>query len=85
LLTARLAAKGRANPRTGCWGEAAGLDVAVYPINSRGVRVLDELLSDSVQDPFLAGSRDVVLRVPAVLNVVGSRPLAAALAGGPRP
>ena len=49
--------------------ECLGLDVAVFITNARGVRVLDELLSDSQQVSLRPGLHEVVLDVPPVLNV----------------
>ena len=49
--------------------EQIGLDVAVYLTNARGVRVLDEAVSDGVGGRFMVGRHQVTLDVPPVLNV----------------
>jgi ABC-2 type transport system ATP-binding protein/lipopolysaccharide transport system ATP-binding protein len=49
--------------------EQVGLDVAVYVTNARGVRVLDELVSDTQPERFSVGRHQVTLDVPPVLNV----------------
>jgi ABC-2 type transport system ATP-binding protein/lipopolysaccharide transport system ATP-binding protein len=49
--------------------EQLGLDVAIYITNSRGVRILDEILSDSLSDRLPIGVHTFVMDVPAVLNV----------------
>lgn len=49
--------------------ERLGLDVAVFLTTARGVRVLDETLSDGQQVRFPVGRHRVVLEVPGVLNV----------------
>jgi ABC-2 type transport system ATP-binding protein/lipopolysaccharide transport system ATP-binding protein len=49
--------------------EQLGLDIAVYLTNARGVRVLDEVLSDSLAERFRPGSHQVTLDLPPVLNV----------------
>lgn len=49
--------------------EQLGLDVAVYITNVRGVRILDEVLSDSLADRFPVGTHQVALELPPVLNV----------------
>lgn len=46
-----------------------GLDLAVYITNSRGVRVLDEVLSDSLDERFPVGVHQLTLDLPPVLNV----------------
>jgi ABC-type polysaccharide/polyol phosphate transport system ATPase subunit len=48
--------------------EMSGLDVAVYVINERGVRVLDEGWLDRRDAPRLeAGRTELTLRIPAIL------------------
>jgi ABC-type polysaccharide/polyol phosphate transport system ATPase subunit len=48
--------------------EMAGLDVALYLINDRGVRVLDEGWLDRTDAPRLgAGRTELSLRIPAIL------------------
>jgi ABC-type polysaccharide/polyol phosphate transport system ATPase subunit len=49
--------------------EQLGLDLAVYITNARGVRVLDEVLSDSLVERFPVGKHQVTLDLPPVLNV----------------
>jgi ABC-type polysaccharide/polyol phosphate transport system ATPase subunit len=49
--------------------EQVGLDLAVYVTNARGVRVLDEVLSDTHPERFPVGRHQVILDVPPVLNV----------------
>jgi ABC-2 type transport system ATP-binding protein/lipopolysaccharide transport system ATP-binding protein len=49
--------------------EQFGLDVAVYVTNNRGVRILDELLSDSLAERFSLGRHQMTLDLPPVLNV----------------
>jgi ABC-2 type transport system ATP-binding protein/lipopolysaccharide transport system ATP-binding protein len=49
--------------------EQPGLDVAVHVSNSRGARVLDELLSDSFTERFVPGRHQLTLDIPPVLNV----------------
>lgn len=49
--------------------EQLGLDLAVYITNVRGVRVLDEVLSDSLAERFPVGVHQVALELPPVLNV----------------
>lgn len=49
--------------------EIPGLDLAVLVTTSKGVRVLDELLSDNTTMSFRAGRYRAVLPVPPVLNV----------------
>jgi ABC-2 type transport system ATP-binding protein/lipopolysaccharide transport system ATP-binding protein len=49
--------------------EQLGLDLAVYITNRRGVRIVDELLSDSISDRFRPGVHEVVMDLPPVLNV----------------
>jgi len=46
-----------------------GLDLALYVTNQRGVRVLDELLSDSLTERFLPGRHQFTVDLPPVLNV----------------
>jgi ABC-2 type transport system ATP-binding protein/lipopolysaccharide transport system ATP-binding protein len=49
--------------------EHLGLDLAVHVTNSRGARVLDEVLSDSLVARFPPGKHQFTLDVPPVLNV----------------
>jgi hypothetical protein len=49
--------------------EQLGLDLAVYITNARGVRVLDEVLSDGLVERFPVGKHQVTLDLPPVLNV----------------
>jgi ABC-type polysaccharide/polyol phosphate transport system ATPase subunit len=49
--------------------EQLGFDIAVYITNARGVRILDEVLSDSLVERFPLGRHQVTLDVPPVLNV----------------
>jgi ABC-2 type transport system ATP-binding protein/lipopolysaccharide transport system ATP-binding protein len=49
--------------------EQLGLDIAVYVTNSRGLRIFDELLSDSLADRFPPGTHQVTLDLPPILNV----------------
>jgi ABC-2 type transport system ATP-binding protein/lipopolysaccharide transport system ATP-binding protein len=49
--------------------EQLGLDVGVYVTNTRGVRILDQLLSDSVKERLQKGRHCLVLDLPPVLNV----------------
>jgi ABC-type polysaccharide/polyol phosphate transport system ATPase subunit len=49
--------------------EQLGFDMAVYITNARGVRILDEVLSDSLVERFPLGRHQVTLDVPPVLNV----------------
>ena len=48
--------------------EVPGLDVAVFLTNARGVRVLDEAVSDRGPVRFSLGTHSVELAVPALLN-----------------
>lgn len=49
--------------------EQMGLDVAVYVTNARGVRILDEVVGDSLAERFPPGIHSLTLDVPPVLNV----------------
>jgi ABC-type sulfate/molybdate transport systems ATPase subunit len=49
--------------------ELLGLDVAVFVTSSRGVRVLDEALSDRHQVQLGKGRHRIAMEVPPVLNV----------------
>jgi ABC-type polysaccharide/polyol phosphate transport system ATPase subunit len=49
--------------------EVLGLDLAVYISNSRRVRILDELLSDSVDQRLPRGRHQFTLDLPPLLNV----------------
>jgi ABC-type polysaccharide/polyol phosphate transport system ATPase subunit len=49
--------------------ELLGLDLAVYVSNSRGVRILDEVLSDSLAERLVRGSHQFTLDLPPLLNV----------------
>lgn len=48
--------------------EQLGLDMAIYVSNSRGVRILDEVLSDSLVERLPVGQHQFTLDVPPVLN-----------------
>lgn len=49
--------------------EQLGLDMAVYVTSSRGVRVLDETVSDHLIERFPVGKHQLTLDLPPVLNV----------------
>ena len=49
--------------------ERLGLDLGIFVTNARGVRVLDEGLSDQQTSRFPVGRHEVTMEVPAVLNV----------------
>ncbi len=49
--------------------ERSGLDPTVYVTNARGVRVLDEAMSDGGLVRFGPGTHEVSLTIPSVLNV----------------
>ncbi|MGI3782247.1 MAG: ABC transporter ATP-binding protein, partial [Janthinobacterium lividum] len=49
--------------------ELLGMDLAVYVTDQHGVRILDEVLSDSFRQPLTAGDRQFTLDLPPVLNV----------------
>jgi len=49
--------------------ERMGVDVGIFVTNTRGVRVLDETLSDGQQVHFPVGRHRVALEIPPVLNV----------------
>jgi ABC-2 type transport system ATP-binding protein/lipopolysaccharide transport system ATP-binding protein len=49
--------------------EQLGLDAAIYITNARGTRILDEVLSDSLEERFPIGDHEVTLELPPVLNV----------------
>ncbi|MEO5842923.1 MAG: polysaccharide ABC transporter ATP-binding protein [Acidimicrobiales bacterium] len=49
--------------------EVSGLDLAIFIVTANGVRVLDEVLSDSIHEQFSAGPHEVSMALPAVLNV----------------
>jgi ABC-2 type transport system ATP-binding protein/lipopolysaccharide transport system ATP-binding protein len=49
--------------------EYQGLDLALYITNARGVRILDEVLSESLTEHFTIGVHKFSLRLPPILNV----------------
>jgi len=49
--------------------EQLGLDLAVYVTNQHGVRILDEVMSDTLSAPLTAGDHQFTLDLPPVLNV----------------
>jgi ABC-2 type transport system ATP-binding protein/lipopolysaccharide transport system ATP-binding protein len=49
--------------------EVTGLDLAVFVVTATGVRVIDEVLSDSIVGRFSPGPHEVTMELPPVLNV----------------